>query len=507
MNQEFLNQLEQWNEEDKYQEIIDAIEALPEEALDFTLTSALARAYNNLAIDVMPPEDRPLYQRALDLLLPLEGQLEEAAKQDPDVAHTWNFRVAYAYYYLNQESLALPHFEKALEARPGDEDTLEFIDRCQQCLALPLYMRPFRGRTEEGWSSFLAGEGELRALMDQEDREAVGRELVDRCTELLSPAFADVAFELGHNGEKYELILIPEGDRTRLFQLAYFQKRAPKELLDRWNILVGRTRSSGFGLRMNGQDITPEDVQVWAEKTEDNGVGLRLYCEKLAPLWKEDQNQVYHMIYILLDQSLGELAAMRYVDYLDILDAPAEGAAMTLDQLADFVAAEVDPEGWPRANDPELAGERYTAYEGKPSEEEEWPLRADVYVGVTCCVPLLKGYFQGDDYYMDRLHRDGVVPGFFYYPLDGVDRKDILTLRDQLEQAITARCGEGIVTFIGGATGTCYGYLDFIAWDLRTLLDAAVEVFAGAPLDWAAFHTFRFNVGGIGLKAEASEEQ
>lgn len=196
---------------------------------------------------------------------------------------------------------------------------------------------------------------------------------------------------------------------------------------------------------------------------------------------------------------------MRYVDYLDILDAPAEGAAMTLDQLADFVAAEVDPEGWPQANDPELAGERYTAYEGKPSEEEEWPLRADVYVGVTCCVPLLKGYFQGDDYYMDRLHRDGVVPGFFYYPLDGVDRKDILTLRDQLEQAITARCGEGIVTFTGGATGTCYGYLDFIAWDLRTLLDAAVEVFAGAPVEWAAFHTFRYNVNGVGLKQSDEE--
>mgnify|MGYP001083928416 FL=1 len=507
MNQEFLDRLEQWNEEDKYQEIIDAIEALPEEALDFTLTSALARAYNNLAMDLMPPEDRPLYQRALDLLLPLEDRLEEAVKQDPDVAHTWHFRVAYAYFYLDQESLALPHFEKALEARPGDEDTLELIDRCQRSLALPVGIKPFRARTEEAWDDFLEGEKELRELMDQEDREAVGEKLVDRCAELLSTAFADVAFELGHNGEKYELILVPEGDRTRLFQLAYFQKRAPKELLDKWNILVGRTRSSGFGLRMNGQDITPEDVQVWAEKTEDNGVGLRLYCEKLAPLWKEDQNQVYHMIYILLDQSLGELAAMRYVDYLDILDAPAEGAAMTLDKLADFVATEVDPEGWPQANDPELAGERYTAYEGKPSEEEEWPLRADVYVGVTCCVPLLKGYFQGDGYYMDRLHRDGVVPGFFYYPLDGVDQKEILDLRDQLEQAIAARCGEGIVTFTGGATGVSFGYLDFIAWDLKVLLDSSVEVFAGAPVKWAAFHTFRYNASGIGLKSEAGGEE
>ncbi len=499
---DLMIRLEQWNEEDKYQEIINAIEALPEGELNFTLISALARAYNNLAMDLMPPEDRPLYRRALDLLLPLEDRLEEAVKQDPDAAHTWNFRVAYAYFYLDQESLALPYFEKALEGRPGDEDTLEMIDRCHRNLALPLGMKSFRARTEEAWNDFLEGEKELRDLMDREDREAVGEKLVDLCSELLAPAFSSPAFELGHNGEKYELILVPEGDRTRLFQLAYFQKHAPRELLDKWNILVGRTRSRGFGLRMSGQDITEADVQVWAEKTPDNGVGLRLYCEKLAPLWREDQNRVYSIIYILLDQSLGELAAMRYVDYLDILEAPAEGLSMTLDQLADFVAAEVDPEGWPQANDPELAGQRYTAYGGKPSETEDWPLRADVYVGVTCCVPLLNGYFQRDDRCMDQLHRDGVVPGFFYYPLDGVDKKDILDLRDQLEQAIEARCGEGVVTFTGGATGTTLGYLDFIAWDLKTLLDSAVEVFAGAPVAWAAFHTFRLSADGIGLKQE-----
>ena len=369
-------------------------------------------------------------------------------------------------------------------------------------LSLPINIKPFRMRTEEGWASFLTGEGELRALMEEEDREAVSERLVSRCTELLSPAFADVAFELGHNGEKYELILTPEGDRSRLFQLAYFRQHAPRELLKSWNIKVGRTRSENFGLRIYGQDVALEDVRVWPEKTQNSSLNLKLYCEKLAPLMKENEGQVCNIIYILLDQALGELAAMRYVYRLEVLEAPAERESIPLNHLAGFVARQVDPEGWPRANDPELAGERYTAYEGKPSEEEDWPLRADVYVGVTCCIPLLNGYFQNDDYYMDRLHQDGVVPGFFYYPLDGVDKKDILNLRDQLEQAIEARCGEGIVTFTGGATGTTFGYLDFIAWDLRTLLDAAVEVFAGAPVDWAAFHTLRSNAGSIGLKAE-----
>ncbi len=502
MDQEILNQLEQWNEEENYQQIVDCIEALPEDALNFNLISVLAMAYNNLAIGLEPPEDRPVYQHALDLLLSLEDQLEEAAKEDPDLAHTWNFRVGYAYYYLDQERLALTYFERALEARPGDEDTQAFIERCQRTLALPLGIKPFRVRTQEGWDSFLAGEGELRSLMDQKDRENVSEQVVSKCSQLLAPAFSNPAFELGHNGEKYELILVPEGDRARMFQMVYFQQHAPKQLLEQWNIKVGRTRTSNFGLRMYNQDISLEDVQVWAKKTEDNGLGLELYCKKLAPMMEDMEDQVYNMICILLDQALGELAAMRYVDYLDVLKAPAEGPSIPLNELADFVAAEVDPEGWPQANDPELAGQRYTAYEGKPSEEEDWPLRYDVFVGVTCCVPILKGYLRGEDFCMDRLHRDGVVPGFFYYPLDGVDKKEILDLRDQLEQAIQARCGEGVVTFTGGATGTTLGYLDFIAWDLKVLLDAAVEVFAGAPMEWAAFHTFRFHVGGISLKQQ-----
>ena len=377
----------------------------------------------------------------------------------------------------------------------------------EENLSLPIGIKPFRVRTREAWDAFMAGEEELRTLMDREDREAVSEQLVSRCSELLSPAFASPAFELGYNGEKYELVLVPEGDRTRLFQMAYFQRRVPGELLDRWNIIVGRTRSLNFSLRMDGQDISLEDVLVWAEKTEANAVNLRLHCQKLAPLMKEDKRQACNMLYILLDQALGELAAMRYVDYLDILEAPAEGESMTLDRLAGFAAAEVDPEGWKNACDPQNACARWSAYRGEPSREENSDLRTDVYAGVSCCVPLINAYFQGDDYYMDRLHRDGVVPGFFYYPLDGVGRDDILDLRDQLEQAIAARCGEGVVTFTGGSTGTAFGYLDFIAWDLKTLLDSAVEVFAGAPVDWAAFHTFRRDVSGIGLKAETGEEQ
>ena len=38
--------------------------------------------------------------------------------------YSWNFRMGYAYYYLDQEGRALRHFETALELHPGDDPKL-----------------------------------------------------------------------------------------------------------------------------------------------------------------------------------------------------------------------------------------------------------------------------------------------------------------------------------------------------------------------------------------------
>ena len=76
-----------------------------------------------------------------------------------------------------------------------------------------------------------------------------GELLLKTCSQVLELAFCDPAFELGFNGEKYELILSPEGKRSALFPLVYFQPHAPKSILEHWNILVGRQPSQGFSLR------------------------------------------------------------------------------------------------------------------------------------------------------------------------------------------------------------------------------------------------------------------
>ena len=65
----------------------------------------------------------------------------------------------------------------------------------------------------------------------------------------------------------------------------------------------------------------------------------------------------------------------------------------------------------------------------------------------------------------------------------------------------SAKAGDA-VTFTGGATGVSLGYLDFIAWNLDQVLQAALEVLGNVPVKEAFFHTYRRNVGSICLKKE-----
>lgn len=480
----FMEQLELWNQEDEYQRIIDEVEALPEEEKTPEIMGQLARAYNNLA----QPGDNHLFWRAVELLL----SVEDVCSGEAD----WNFRMGYAYYYLDQEDRARMYFKAALELAPGDEDTVSYIEECNKSLSLPTHVKPFSRRASDGWESFLKGEGKLREMIAAGEH---GDEIVELCKSLLEPAFEDICFEIGGVGEPYDLILTPGGDRVKMFQLVYFKNQMPEEVLKHWNVYVGRQPSENYVLRMFGQDLSATEAWVWVETLEDRQVGLSVYCEKLLPLLRDSEGQAYSVMAVLLDQILGEAAAMRYIGYMDLLEAPQEGDHICLDSLREYIEEKIALGSDPHETTADELCEYYTAYTMEPSDGEDWYLRQDVFAGVTTCYPLLKEYYEGEERIMDCFHHDGVVPGFFYYSLEGIERDKILDLRDQAKQMISDRTDHG-VTFIGGASGTEFGYLDFIAWDLKAVLDAAVEVFALLPVKMAAFHSFRRDVRGIGLK-------
>ena len=495
---DILKQCQKWHEESKQHKIIDALEAIPAEERTPEMDSELARAYNNLA-DPHKPTCKEMLKKALALLKPHEEYFEDD--------YYWNFRMGYSYFYLDQEGRALRYFEKALEVRPGDDDTKEFIDRCKQGISLPQFWECFRERTENWWETFAEMEAELRQMMDDDKDHTRGAELVAQMEETLNLAFDEISFEMGFNGEKYELILTPEGDKVKLFELVYFQKHAPKEVLEHWNILVGRQPLQNIGLRTeDGWDISGDDVQIWLEEQGENSFAISAYCEKLLPMLREAEGRVWWMLTTLTDQVLGEIPHMRYIDSFDVLEEPRAEPSILMSQLPDALKER----GLELSTDPEAYLESYLGYEMKPNEDPDADWRLDVMAGSTCCVPLINGYLNADNDFMDDLHADGAVAGFFCYPLDTLREKEgtqkIFDFRDKLEELFTTGDGPEVLTLTGGATGLYCGYVDFIAWDIQTALQMAKNFFEDSDIPWASFHTFRREAGTVNLKTPSEEE-
>lgn len=485
---ELLEQCQQWFEQDEAQKVIDTLEAIPTGERTPELDSELAKAY----IAIAEMGDREPFEKALELLAPHETYFAGD--------HCWNYRIASAYYYLDEEGPALRYFEKALEARPGDNDTQEYIDDCRRRLSLPRFQKNFRERTQQAWVAFSQIEAELRQIIDTDETHQRGEELVEKCGNALKTALRDTSFELGFNGEKYELILSPEGLRSRLFPLVYFQRQAPESVLEHWNIWVGRQPCEGFELRAGEIEVRAEDVQMWAEETEDHQVSLVLYCEKLTPILKEDTDKVWWALSMLVDQTIGEVSAIAFVAGFDVCAQPKDEPAKLLSELPELLQS-MGLSLWRDGSD--YLENSYRAYELEPVQDPDADWRLDVYTG-SCRLPvLINDYLTARSDTVDEYHRDGIAAGFLCYPVDGFAGEDraeqILQFRDDLRDAILEKAGAEAVTFLGGATGLYYGYLDFLAWDLPAVLDAARDFFEDSQIDQGGFHTFRRDVGTVRL--------
>ena len=152
----------------------------------------------------------------------------------------------------------------------------------------------------------------------------------------------------------------------------------------------------------------------------------------------------------------------------------------------------------------------HLAYEREPQDISDTSWRFDVCTGSTRLPAILSAYTENDAALVDMYHADGIAAGFLAYPLTDALRADSeapLTFRDALMTAIERDTKElDAVTFLGGATGTDCGYLDFLAWDLRAVLDAANDFLEQTDLPWAVFHSFRRDANSVSLFDRTEEE-
>lgn len=370
--------------------------------------------------------------------------------------------------------------------------------------------QPFTQRIKEGWDSFSQGEEKLREMIRN---KAASNDITDYCCKLLSPAFSDVCFEVGFNGEKYDLILTPEKNKFMLFFLDAFKKQAPENVLKNWNVILGRPACGNQILGFHGEKISPSDVYVKIEKDEDSGecnaVG---YSKKLLHVLKRDRNEALWFFDLLLDMALGEIVNMRYIDTIDMTDKPFgknDNAVPLMELPLEMEKSYGGHEGWDTA---EGYLESCVGYQMKPDEESEnFIPRHDIYVGFSSFSPIINCYYNKDKHFTEQAQNNGAVSGFIFYPLwdfkeDSENKKSdkVLDFRDELEAYINQKTDNSAFCFLGGATGVYFGYLDFIAWDLKAVLTAAEEFFADKDfIPYACFQTFDEDSDSISLKLQS----
>lgn len=510
---DIFEQCDNWFLNTEYQKVIDTLEAIPASERTPQMDSELALAYEFLAVsyktitkpngrEMIIPEGRELLKKGIALLEPHEEYFEGD--------HFWNFRMGGCYFYLDQHSKALRYYRAALKALPGDECTDGFVRKCEELISLPRFQQCFRERTESAWKAFAEQETELRRMVGKDDsyNNPHASEVLAKTKKILNLAFDEISYAIGYAGKKYVLYLIPERDKAKLFELLYFQKHAPKNVLKHWNIIMGRPPEKNVGLHTkDGYDISDSDVKIWLDERKEEDFAVSFYCEKLLPLLRKDKERVMVIFDDLIEQELGEIPLMRYIKKYDILREPKEEPGILLSQLPDALRKKV----LNFSADPEDYLCTCIAYEMQPQENPSADWRLDAIYGLSRCDELIVSYVKANTNPMDNLHDDGVVAGFFCYPLGTLyeehDNQKIHDFYIKLGKALIADDGKEGLAILGEATGLFCRYVDFIAWDLEIALNKAKKFFADTDVPWAVFHTFRRGARAVFLKNPPEDTQ
>lgn len=470
MNDELMKQIDEWHKAEKHQEIIDALEQIPEAERDFETTSLLARAYNNI-------EE---YAKAAELL---ESVREEGAEDE-----RWNFRMGYAQYFLNNYREALDYFSKARELNPEDEDTLSFIRQCNMAL-------PLTRRVKEFWNWFVENEEKLSGMMNPKSMEEADAfmEFISKGTNLISE---DMHFNIGGD---HEFTFSVEGWPDLFIIYPYIISCMPECLKGKWKFFPFNPGKVGsFAYRVHDTDVNMGKIMVKASYDEKReNFNIRYYDKNLCALPEENSDGNFHVI---LELVLGEGVSFKYVNGIKRASGIEEGM-IALSGLRQHVEETVKSHSHEFFENPK---DVYTGYQLTPKESDE--LRFDVIVGSTCLDSIVADYYHGSTEIFD--HADGFgVQALYMVFQNGVGEDNILNFRHDLEDRITEEILEpgnlGVIT--GGATGTEYSYIDLFVYDLRAFVKKVIPLLDEYP-EYSFYISDFIRNGRIHQLTEAASE-
>lgn len=482
-----LEQCRIWNKNHEYKNVIVAIESLEDKYKSPELDVELAYAYNNIGDE----NHIQYFKKAYSLLI----KHKKLLKDD----YTFNFTLAYAYYFLEEKTKAFYHFKKAYDQRPGDRVSDEFMLDCMRKLSFPVFEKTYQDRVSESWETFVNLEEELIKLSHEEREEKIRL--------ILSKALRDI--DLSLLGER-EIVIYTDWDKSRLFKLQYLYSKMPDDIKNNWVINLGHqplSEESLKNLKVLDSDrqieYSIDDFVFWMEEGD-----ILIYSDKIRELLERDEDLAHNIIDEIMINIFGEISIMALEPVYSILPEPRPGEGRLLINLLE----DWEENGRPSKITPIEYLNTLVKYDVSPNMEPESYIRGDVYIGTTSCPAIINEYSKtsfGDAAdVVDGFTENGIGIGYISYPMYFVKNKEdfvneIRKFNNSLMQWVTDIVGANEITFIGGAIGLTRCYIDFISWgDMTKIFGALIDFFVNDEIFDVHFQCFRSGFPSLDIFSE-----
>ena len=495
---DILQKCQKWIQEEHFNKVIKALDGIEPNERTPDMDLQLALALTNQGARVK--NGGHMIQRAIELL--------ESHEQLLGKSFMWNFIMGNAYFLLNEEGRALKYFECASEEDPDEFSSKSNIALCIKCLTMPVYERSYRARVLMACLSFADQEREIRRLLDNLDKEGYADRVLQKLSAIFLPVLPTKRIAAIPHILHYELVFSPDGGDYALHQLLFLKQQFKKIIKRHWNITLGTKASRDISYKRDGIELIGGDVKLWVTKEDDTLFNVSAYCPKLLQTRSENYALASWYLDNFIDIAIGEIANMRYIYDLDILDKPKSGKFIYLNELQSTLRS--------KGCDLDISAEQYLAstfklYNGKPDNNPYKIWREDICAGTTFVPELPECYVTGHNRLLDELHKQGICAGFIAFSLYnfiGSDRAEkILAFSEKFKDYLTKDGLGDVVKVVGTAVGLGYGYVDVMIWDLRPFLDAVYDFFNESDIEHVIFHSFRYKVGTVTIKQTQDDGQ
>ena len=469
---DILEQCQTWRKQNKRKLIINLIESLPEEQRTALLDSELAIAYSEqIQVNPIRAQDILDLKKAVALLKKHEAELGET--------FNWNFRLGYAYFYLEQHDLSIKYMQNALLLNTDDpdddciKDDVEYFINCsEQGINVPIITCSFLDRVKLTWDEFKQRRSHIEDLINTNEHD-LAIALLEECFHVL---FEDINFELGIKDKAYEIIFPTECDLATTLQLKTFIAHVPSKLKKHWSFIIGRPYDANLIIDNGAAKLTSQDFMVYSCDIGNNRYDLKIIAPKLKKLTSTDE-QAQKLAFYFIASTLGEVNYLNHIAGLELLNKEANIKDLSdYDQgcTLDSFILKLKEQGLKLNNDVKLLPDScLKEYQHATPYGNEMCSRFDIDHGMSSLLGLHVEFLREESSLYNSFYHNGAIPVFICFELTNPPKSSSLHITDsQLEKMVATIRNKtaAVASIVGYASGLNYGYIDCIAWDVQKFL-------------------------------------